>query len=194
MTDGSIARNLTDRLSEKQVLALIELIRDGRVTDAKLMESLKLGDATSAGYHRKTLEKDGVIENYTAEIDWRKLGYPTEFIILCEGKGSRALYEMEKDYVSSVEDYLKREGEILVSSTTGGKVLVRDVFYCLGERAMTVIRGHATSDHDVLEYSRQHLLKYPDIETTTLTMKSKCKVIKNFFIQRECLEAFKRSL
>jgi DNA-binding Lrp family transcriptional regulator len=193
MTDKSTLKNLTDRLSEKQILALIELIRDGRVTDARLMETLNLGDATSAGYHRKTLEKEGVVENYTAEVDWRKLGYPTEFIILCEGKSSRALYELEKNYVNSIEDYLEDRGDVLVSSTTGGKVLIRDVFYCLGEKAMTVIRGHATSDHDVIEYSRQHLLKYPDIETTTLTMKSKCKVVKNFFIQRGCLDAFKKS-
>lgn len=194
MTKSSIVKNLMDKLSEKQALTLIELIRDGRVTDAKLMESLKLGDATSAGYHRKILEKDGVIEGYRAEIDWRKLGYLTEFIILCEGKGSRSLYEMERNYINSIGDYLKDEGDILISPTTTGRVIIRDVFYCFGEKAMTVIRGIATSDHDVIEYSRQHLLKYPDIETTTLTMKSKCKVIKNFFIQKDCLEAFKKSL
>ncbi len=195
MTDSKlgIAKKLTDKLGEKQTLVLIELLRDGKITDDELRKSLGLGDSTSAGYHRKILEKKGIIKKYMAEIDWTKLGYPTEFIILCEGKGSRSLYEMEKGYIESIDEYLNKHGDIIITPTTFGKVVIRDVVYCFGEKMMTIIKGYATSDHDVVAYSRQYLIVYPDIETTILTIEGKCKAVQDFFINKDCLKALKDS-
>jgi DNA-binding Lrp family transcriptional regulator len=187
------AKKLTDKLSEKQTQVVIELIKDGRSTDDYLRKALNLGDSTSAGYHRKKLERIGVIRGYVAEIDWEKLGYPTEFIILCEGKDSRSLYEMEKEYIKSIRKYVDKHGEIYITPTAFGKVVIRDVLYCFGEKIMTIVKGHATSDHDVIAYSRQYLLRYPNIEITVLNIKGGCNAIQNFFINKDCLRVLENS-
>jgi predicted transcriptional regulator len=60
--NNRIVKDLSPRLNEKEVRALLALMKDGRLKDSKLKEILGFRSENSAAYYRKRLEKAGIIE------------------------------------------------------------------------------------------------------------------------------------
>lgn len=182
--------NIAPALNIKKAMVLASVIENGRVTDAELAVPLKLKSATAASYYRKDLEKQGIIKGYTAIVDWRKLGYPTEFIVLVEGESAEANVDIEKEFVTSLEYYLRKKGEVFILPSGNGRVIISDILACFGERPMSVIVGHATSDQDAIVYSRYYVAeKFTNAKTTFLLVKG--REIQNFFIQGDYLNLMK---
>ncbi|MFQ5815694.1 MAG: Lrp/AsnC family transcriptional regulator, partial [Candidatus Hydrothermarchaeaceae archaeon] len=98
-------QNISPGMTEKKLLTLINLMRKGRISDSDLMKVLDLKSANAASYYRKHLEDQGIIKKYTVEIDWNKLGYPAEFIVLAEGEDMEASYDMEKEFLEALDEY-----------------------------------------------------------------------------------------
>jgi len=182
--------NIAPTLNIKKAMVLASVMENGRVSDAELAEPLKLKSATAASYYRRDLEKQGIIKGYTAILDWRKLGYPTEFIVLVEGESTEANVDIEKEFVASLEDYSKKKGEVFVLPSGNGRVIISDILTCFGEMPLTVILGHATSDQDAIVYSRYYVAeKFTNAKTTFLLVKG--REIQNFFIQRDYIDFMK---
>lgn len=186
------AENIAPALNIKKATVLASVMRNGRVGDAELAELLKLKSATAASYYRKDLEKQGIVEGYTAVVNWKKVGYPTEFIALVEGESAEANVDIEKEFVASLEDYARKKGEVLVLPSGNGRVIISDILACFGERPMTAIIGHATSDQDAIVYSRYYVAeKFTNAKTTFLLVKGRS--IQNFFIQGDYIDFMKGS-
>ena len=62
----------------------------------KLTERLGLSDGNAAAYHIKRLKTRAVLTRYTIQIDWRKVGFPADFVILAESDEKAALLALEK--------------------------------------------------------------------------------------------------
>lgn len=186
------ARSIAPTLSANKAIVLASVLENGRVGDSKLAKLLKLKSATAAAYYRKDLENQGIIKGYTAIVDWRKLGYPTEFIVLLEGESTEANVEIDKEFTASLEEYSKKKGEVFVLPSGNGRVIISDILACFGERPLTVILGHATSDQDAIVYSRYYVAeKFTSAKTTFLLVKG--RGIQNFFIQKDYIDFMKGS-
>lgn len=191
-TDESIQtqeglRLLTKRLKDlgmKKVITALTLMKNGKISDTDLMKVLNLGTSNSAAYYRKELESEGVIKGYRAEIDWKKLGYVIHFSIIIEGETPESLLEMEEKLVLSIKKYGESVGDVCIIPTRSGGIILEDVSFYFGKKAIGIIEGHATSKNDVVMYSKYHLVDvYPKIKTTIEIVKN--NAIKNFIINKE---------
>ncbi len=185
-------QNISPDLSEKKAIVLQNLMRDGRTGDSELMKVLDLKSANAASYYRKHLEDQGIVKRYTVELDWSKLGYSTEFIVLVEGEDMEASYDMEKEFLEALDEYQAKTGDIFILPSGNGRVIIEEVYSCFGVRPMGIIRGRATSEQDAITYSRYYIAeRFPDVKTSFLLVKGKS--IKNFFIQRGYIDMMKGS-
>ncbi|NOZ76737.1 MAG: hypothetical protein GXO65_03485 [Euryarchaeota archaeon] len=186
------SQNISPELNERKSVTLYSLMKKGRMTDAELMNYIDLKSANSASYYRRDLEEQGIIKGYTALVDWKKLGYPTEFLVLIEGRDMETNFNIEKEIVSSLEDYIKTKGDVLILPSGNGRVLIANIMTCFGERPLTLIHGHATSEHDALIYFRYYVAeKFVDAKNSFLTVKG--KGIENHFIQESYIDFMKGS-
>ncbi|MFQ6105878.1 MAG: hypothetical protein ACE5NL_02280, partial [Candidatus Hydrothermarchaeaceae archaeon] len=184
--------NIAPKLDRRKAVVVAGVMRDGRVSDVEFMKPMGLKSANAASYYRKDLEKKGIIEGYVAVIDWKKLGYPTEFMVLLEGGDTQTSFDVEKEFIAALEEYAKKKGSIFILPSGNGRVIIKDIFTCFGERPMTLIMGHATSDHDAIIYSRYYVAeKFVNAKTTFLLIKG--KGIENFFINRAYIDFMKGS-
>ncbi|MFQ6136367.1 MAG: hypothetical protein ACE5PM_04205 [Candidatus Hydrothermarchaeales archaeon] len=184
--------DISPLLSKKKAITLTSIMRNGRITDSELMERLKLKSANSASYYRKDLEKRGIVKGYSAEIEWKKLGYPTKFIVLIEGRDMESNFDIEKDHLAALEEYYEEKGDIFILPSGLGRVIIEEISTCFGERPMTIIVGHATSDHDAITYSRYYIAdRFEDAKTTFLLVKGNS--VENFFIRHDYIELMKGS-
>ncbi len=188
-----IVKNLTDELKEKETLALVSLMRKGRMRDEELMKSLGLNTLNAAAYYRKRLEDRNIISGYIAKINWGKLGYKTEFFVVCEGDDTESLADIEKDYILSTAEYMERVGDFIIIPTGLGNVLISDIINCFGEKSIVLIHGYATSEQDAVVYSKGYVRKsYPGLKTTLVTVKY--AHVLNFFIQKEVINVMKNTI
>lgn len=179
-------------MGERKAISLVSIMKNGRMPDSELMEVLGLRSANSAAYYRKDLEEQGIIKRYTASVNWKKLHYPTEFIILIEGENMEKNFNIEKEIIASLEDYMEEKGDILILPSGNGRVVISNTITCFGERPMTIVMGHATSEHDALIYFRYYIAeKFVDAKTTFLLVKG--KGIEDFFIQGDYIDFMKGS-
>ncbi|MEK6977114.1 MAG: Lrp/AsnC family transcriptional regulator [Candidatus Hydrothermarchaeota archaeon] len=186
------ADRLAPGLNRKKAITLLKVLEDGRVADSDLMGALGLRSANSASYYRKDLEEQGIIKGYTAVIDWRKLGYSTEFLVLMEGRDMESNFNLEKELVASLEDYAKENGDVFILPSGNGRVVVSSIITCFGERPMTVLLGHATSEQDAIVFSRYYIAeKFTDARTTFLLVKG--KGVDNYRIQKDYIAFMKGS-
>ncbi len=185
-------QSISPGLGEKKAIVLTNLMRNGRIGDSDLMKLLDLKSANAASYYRKHLEDQGIVKGYTVEIDWNKLGYPAEFIVLAEGETMEANYDMEKELLEALDEYQSKTGDLFILPSGTGRVMIEEVYGCFGERHMSIIRGRATSEQDAITYSRYYIAeKFPNVKTTFLLVKGKS--IENFFIQKGYLDVMKGS-
>ena len=57
----------------------------------KLAERLGLSDGNAAAYQIKRLKTPASLTRYTIQIDWRKIGFLADFVILAESDEKAAL-------------------------------------------------------------------------------------------------------
>jgi DNA-binding Lrp family transcriptional regulator len=187
-----VLKDLSEDLTEKDIITIISLMRNGRLKDEELMGILGAKNPNSAAYYRKKLEEKGIIKRYTAEINWSKIGYKTEFLILAEGSDTRSFDDIERDYIFGLVEYLDKIGDIIITPAGLGKVILSGTYNCFGEKSMVLIHGYATSDQDAITYSRGYLTsRYPGIKTTIVTVKYSS--VLNSFIQKEIVNVIKDS-
>ncbi|WP_224483083.1 Lrp/AsnC family transcriptional regulator [Robertkochia aurantiaca] len=97
--------------TDKQLLTLLQ--KDAKSTTKKLAHQLKLSN--TAVYERiRKLERNGVIEGYTAQVDREKIG--RSFVAFCHVK----LIQHSKEYVQTFEKEVVRLPEVQECYHTSG--------------------------------------------------------------------------
>lgn len=177
-------------LNETDMRILLILMGNGKITNAELAKILEFKDGNSAAYHTRAMQKDGVIERYTIVPDWKKIGFATEFIVLAEAENEEQLLEIEKKHVIMADEYASEQGDIVVTPTISGCVILQNVYHCFGDKTMAIIIGRATSDQDAAVYCKNYLVsRYPDIKVSLLM--NKYKSISDFFIDERAIKKVK---
>lgn len=201
MDDGSDKINVhsavsnNEKLTENDILSLLILMKKGRISNPKLLEELNLKGSElktpeSAGHHRRKLEKMGVIEGYPAKINWKKAGFPTEFVVTVTAYKKEVLLEIQKGHVAAVKEYRKQTSSdifIIPISDKGDKIILKDVLFG-GDKPIAIISGMATDDGAAMMYADFYLPKrYPGVDTTLLIIKR--STIRDFEFQDEFIES-----
>lgn len=177
-------------LNDTDMFILLTLLADSKITNAELAKTLKFKDGNSAAYHTRTMQQEGIIGRYTIVPDWKRIGLATEFIILAEAENEEQLLEIEKRHVIMADEYSSKQGDIVVTETISGCVVLKDIYHCFGDKTMAVIIGRATSDQDAAVYCKNYLTsRYPDIKVSLLI--NKYRTICDFFIDKPAIKKLK---
>jgi DNA-binding Lrp family transcriptional regulator len=174
-------------LDEKELIILLSLLGNGKTSNVRLAERLGLSDGNAAAYHVKLLAKRAVLTRYTVQIDWKKIGFPADFVILAESDEKEALLALER-YLTLLQDYYQvRLGNVLLLPTPSGCVLLRDISHCYGDKTMVIIAGSGTSDLDIAFFRENYLARaFEGIRTTLMT--TRYRTVDNWVVQRDALD------
>lgn len=182
-----VAAKLTPILNKTQAKVLLELLRHGRLRDSKLKEVIGFKSNNTSAYHRRRLEKEGIIKGYRAIVDWEKLGYPCRFMVIAGSADREIAHQIERDHCFSAEEYQNKVGEMVITSVPHGEVILESVQ--ITEEKMAIIFGYATSMDAAKSYCKIYLEgRYPGIETELFF--SDIYTIEDFFISRESIEEY----
>lgn len=187
-----IAQTLSEvsHLNETDMFILLALLADSKMTNAELAKILKFKDGNSVAYHTRTMQQEGIIDRYTIVPNWKRVGLATEFVILAEAENEEQLLEIEKKHVIMADEYSSKQGDIVVTETISGCVVLKDVYHCFGDKTMAIIVGRATSDQDAAVYCKNYLVsRYPDIKVSLLI--NKYRTISDFFIDKPAIKKLK---
>lgn len=187
-----IAQKISEvsHLSETDMFILLSLMQDSTTTNAELAKIMNFKDGNSVAYHTRTMQKEGIIDRYTIIPDWKRIGLATEFIILAEAENEEQLLEIEKRHIIMADEYSSKQGDIVVTQTISGCVILQDVYHCFGDKTMAVIIGRATSDQDAAVYCKNYIVgRYPAIKVSLLI--NKYKTISEFIIKKHAIEKLK---
>ncbi|MBN2488977.1 MAG: hypothetical protein JXA98_08120 [Methanosarcinaceae archaeon] len=177
-------------LNETDTWILLSLMENGKISKADLARMLEYKNGNSAAYHTRAMEEEGVISRYTIVPNWKKVGLATEFVILAETENEEQLLEIEKKHVIMADEYASSVGDVVVTPTISGCVILQDVYHCFGDKTMAIIIGRATSDQDAAVYCKNYLVvRYPDIKVSLLI--NKYRTISDFFIDKQALHKLK---
>lgn len=177
-------------LNETDMFILLALLADSKMTNAELAKILNFKDGNSAAYHTRIMQQEGIIGRYTIVPNWKRVGLATEFIIMAEAENEEQLLEIEKRHIIIADEYSSKEGDIVVTQTISGCVVLQDVYHCFGDKTMAVIIGRATSDQDAAVYCKNYLTsRYPNIKVSLLI--NKYKTISDFFIDKPAIRKLK---
>ncbi|MCX9075346.1 MAG: hypothetical protein OIN88_11950 [Candidatus Methanoperedens sp.] len=177
-------------LDETDMFILLTLLKDSKTTNAELAKIMNFKDGNSVAYHTRTMQKEGIIDRYTIIPEWKRIGLATEFIILAEAENEEQLLEIEKRHIIMADEYSSKQGDIVVTQTISGCVILQDVYHCFGDKTMAVIIGRATSDQDAAVYCKNYIVgRYPDIKVSLLI--NKYRTIREFFIDKHAIEKLK---
>lgn len=177
-------------LDETDMFILLTLLADSKITNAELAKMLRFKDGNSVAYHTRTMQQEGIIGRYTIVPNWKRAGLPTEFIILAEAENEEQLLKIEKKHIIMADEYASKLGDIVVTSTLSGCVVLQDVYHCFGDKTMAIIIGRATSDQDAAVYCKNYLVsRYPDIKVSLLM--NKYRTVSDFFIDKHAIEKLK---
>lgn len=187
-----IAKILSEvsRLDDTDMSILMILLADSNITNAGLAKILKFKDGNSISYHTRAMQQEGIIDRYTIIPNWKRIGLGTEFIILAEAENEEQLRDIEKKHVFMADEYLSKLGNIVVTPTISGCVILQDVYHCFGDKTMAIIVGRATSDQDAAVYCKNYLnSRYPNIKTSLLI--NKYRTINDFIIDIRAIRKLK---
>lgn len=187
-----IARIISEvsHLDDTDMFILLSLLQDSKTTNAELAKIMNFKDGNSIAYHTRTMQKEGIIDRYTIIPDWKRIGLATEFIILAEAENEEQLLDIEKTHIMMADEYSSKQGDIVVTQTISGCVILQDVYHCFGNKTMSVIIGRATSDQDAAVYCKNYIVgRYPNIKVSLLI--NKYKTISEFFIDKHAIEKLK---
>ncbi len=187
-----IAKILSEvsRLDETDMSILLMLLADSKITNAELAKLLKFKDGNSVSYHTRMMQKEGIISRYTIVPNWMMMGLGTEFIVLAEAENEDQLLEIEKTHVFMADEYASKVGDIVLTRTISGCVILESVYHCFGDKTMAIIVGRATSDQDAAVYCKNYLVnRYPNIKINLLI--NKYKTISDFIIDKRAVKKVK---
>lgn len=187
-----IAKKISETayVSETDMFILLTLLENSKITNAELAKILDFKDGNSVAYHIRNMQREDIIGRYTIIPNWKKIGLSTEFIILAEAETEEQLHQIEKRHVMEAEVYASEIGDIVVTPTISGCVVLQNVYHCFGDKNMAIIIGRASSDQDAAVYCKNYLVKkYPDIKINLIM--AKYKTINEFFIDRNVVERIK---
>lgn len=187
-----IARKISEvsYLNETDVFILLILMENSKITNAELAQILDFKDGNSVAYHIRNMQKEEIIDRYTLIPNWKRIGLSTEFIILAEAETEEQLLEIEKIHVTEAEIYSSKIGDIVVTPTISGCVILQNVYHCFGDKNMAIICGRATSDQDAAVYCKNYLVnRYPNIKINL--MMNKYKTVNEFFIDKKVIKKIK---
>lgn len=114
-------------LDETDMFILLALLTDSKITNGELARMLKFKDGNSVAYHTRTMQEKGMIDRYTIVPNWKRVGLPTEFIILAEAENEEQLLEIEKVHIIMTDEYASKQGDIAVIPMISGCVILQDV-------------------------------------------------------------------
>ena len=174
-------------LDKKELIILLSLLGNGKTSNVELAERLGLNDGNAAAYHVKLLAKRGVLTRYTVQIDWKKIGFSSDFVIFAESDEKSELIALERHLIQLQEYYLKRLGDVLLLPTPSGCVLLREISHCYGDKTMVIIAGSGTSDLDIAFFRENYLARaFKGVRTTLMT--TRYRTIDNWVVQRDALD------
>jgi DNA-binding Lrp family transcriptional regulator len=174
-------------LDKKELIILLSLLENGKTSNVELAERLGLNDGNAAAYHVKLLAKRGVLTRYTVQIDWKKIGFPADFVIIAESDEKTELLALERHLIQLQDYYQKRLGNVLLLPTPSGCVLLRDISHCYGDKTMVIIAGSGTSDLDIAFFRENYLARaFEGIRTTLMT--TRYRTVDNWVVQRDALD------
>jgi DNA-binding Lrp family transcriptional regulator len=180
----------TVALGEKELIILLSLLGNAKTSNVELAERLGLRDGNAAAYHIKLLKKRAVLTRYTVQIDWHKIGFPADFVILAESDEPAALLALERHLILLQDYYQGHFGNVLLLPTPSGCVLLRDISHCYGDKTMLVITGSGTSDLDIAFFRENYIARaFADIRTTLMT--TRYRTVDNFVIQSDALDTLR---
>ena len=193
MEQSDVSSN-NEKIREKDILALLILMEQGVIENQKLLGELEirsadLEDPKSAERYRRALEEKGVIESYPAKINWKKVGYPTEFVIVTTAGKRDILLEIERECEAAVEggEEQNRSNMLVISLGKEDKVILKDVIIS-GESPAAIISGIATDDGAAMIYANFYLpKKFPGVDTNLLIVNR--SAIKDFDFQDKFIES-----
>ena len=175
---------------EKELVVLLSLLANAKTSNVELAERLGLSDGNAAAYHVKRLKTRGALTRYTIQIDWRKLGFPADFVILVESDEKAALLALERHLVLLQDYYQRHFGNVLMLPTASGYVLLRDMSHCYGDKTMLVVAGSATSDLDIVYFRENYMTRaFEGIRTTLMT--TRYRSVDNFAIRDDVLDTLR---
>ncbi len=184
-----LAEVLEDKiaLDKKDLIILLSLLGNSKTSNVELAERLGLNDGNAAAYRVKLLVKRGVLTRYTVHIDWRKIGFPADFMIIAESDEKSELLALERYLIQLQEYYQKRLGNVLLLPTPSGCVLLRDISQCYGDKTMVIIAGSGTSDLDIAFFRENYLARaFEGIRTTLMT--TRYRTVDNWVVQKDVLD------
>ena len=146
-------------MSEEDIDAVDEDILYALQEDARNMSSGDIAERTSASDStvRKRIQRlqaDGVIKGYTAEVDYRKSGYPLRMLLFCTAaipdRGDHVPDILDIDSVVSVQELITGEQNLLVTAVGESDSDITPVAQELLEMGLTVadevlVRSHETT-------------------------------------------------
>lgn len=180
------------KLKYNDVVTLLVLREKGKITNPELLSEMtrmgsNLSTPESAGYCRRKLEKMNVIEGYPARINWKNVGYSSEFIILVTANSRDTVSEIKEGTTEDVKKYREQTGAsiMVVNFSKKDKVILKDV---LCSDKMVIVSGIATSEWAAMIFGGFYLPKrYPGINTTMLV--SYENVIRDFEFQEDSFKS-----
>lgn len=188
-----LAKILSDfsRHDEIEIAILLRLLVNSNVTNAELAKILKFKDGNSVSYRTRSMQNEGIIDRYTIIPNWKKIGLGTEFVILAEAENEEQLLEIEKTHVLMADEYYSKVGDVVLTPTLSGFVVLQDVYHCFGDKTMAIIIGRASSDQDAAVYCKNYLTsQYPKIKTSLLI--NKYRTISDFIIDERSIKRLKK--
>ena len=133
-----------------------------------------------------------MIEGYPAKINWEKVGYPTEFVVIITATtNGDVMREIERRHIAACEEYREKTGAsstfVIPVSEDGGKVILKDVMRG-GEMPVAIVTGVASDNWAAKMFAEYYLSdRYPGIDTTLLIIQRSS--IRNFEFQDEFIKA-----
>lgn len=156
----------------------------------KLTERPGLSDGNAAAYQIKRLRSRAALTRYMIQIDWRKIGFPADFVILAESDKKAALLALQKHLALLQDYYEKHLGNVLLLPTSSGYVLLTYISHCYGGKTVLVVTCSGTIDLNIAFFRENYIARaFQGIRTTFMT--TRYRTVDNFVIQSDAIDTLR---
>lgn len=149
-------------MSEHELDAVDREILHALQEDARNLSSAEIADRTDASSSTvrkriQRLESTGVVKGYSADVDYRKSGYPLRMLLFCTApipeRGDRIDDVLDIPGVESVQELVTGERNLLVTAVGEDDDDITPVAKALLDMGLTVadevlVRSHRTTPFD----------------------------------------------
>ena len=174
-------------LSIKESKALIELMKNPKITDKELASVLGVKSPNGARRYRKKLVDKGILVTKNTPRP-EKLGFPIKFLVMVSGSSTKNTLEILKTHVLRAYKYLELMGEVIILPIGQGLILIKDIL-TIGEPPMGLIIAYATDTKTAHTYVDMYLPDtYPNIKADFKLIHS--ATVKDFLIDEKELSTY----